>query len=652
MKWSRCEWLLLLVVALYYTWLVSHGTWQLFAREDYSDFFDQLIRSMMHGRLDVPADVLGREAFVIDGRYYGYWGPFPALLRLPLAFFGEDWIGHAARTSSLLAALLTVIAARGMMIELPLLLGRDVRGRWFIPAVWVSLAVGSIVPFLLSRAYIYHESILWGGATALITFWAGLRTLRTHGWTSLLVMLTAAGASALTRPTLGYGALLVAGLILMLELGRSRGASKPSWMLVRPGWKIAGLVALLGFFGSAPFGYNYMRFGTFVRMPYENYRFATPLRINVTRNGQILQRGNVWPNFVAYFRPGHIVLNGRFPYFYTAHYFPGPGQNLDNVEPHASVGSTMTGLVLLALPGLILFFRKPALLTLLAGALATTVLTCSATGLSERYVHDFFPLLTLGAAMGATTLAGLSGIGAGMARLVFVPMFMLSAAQSLAFALQFQRVEAPATAEKTTQEFEAFSYHVDDAIAPVFRWLTNRQRPEIEVTDWSKLPPGFGGQVIRRASPRAILRFDGQFWRLVEGACDEIVRVNVKVTLPPDDRPTAEPLLSVGVPGAATILILRSDGTGMWEPACDLYGKVFRRGVAFRPESRTFQLTLTIDHLNGLIQISQGQKRLLDYRHFPYPVAGYPIHIGENPFGGSYSNPTNRGRVVVVDPLP
>jgi len=71
-----------------------HGTWHLFDPESYGHIFDHLALSMAHGHLDLPPDIIGNEAYVIDGRHYGYWGPFPAFLRLPLALFGPgSWVG-------------------------------------------------------------------------------------------------------------------------------------------------------------------------------------------------------------------------------------------------------------------------------------------------------------------------------------------------------------------------------------------------------------------------------------------------------------------------------------------------------------------------------------------------------------------------------
>ena len=53
----------------------------------FSVFYDELGRSILHGRFDVPPAAIGPEALLIGGRTYGYFGPTPALLRIPL-----DWL--------------------------------------------------------------------------------------------------------------------------------------------------------------------------------------------------------------------------------------------------------------------------------------------------------------------------------------------------------------------------------------------------------------------------------------------------------------------------------------------------------------------------------------------------------------------------------
>src|SRR5262249_53400813 len=76
------------VATLFYTWLVTMGSFQLFYPEYFGSFYDYQAASLLQGQLDVPEDAIGGEAFEARGKLYGYFGPTPALLRMPLAIFG------------------------------------------------------------------------------------------------------------------------------------------------------------------------------------------------------------------------------------------------------------------------------------------------------------------------------------------------------------------------------------------------------------------------------------------------------------------------------------------------------------------------------------------------------------------------------------
>ena len=57
----------------------------------------------MDGHLWVPPGSLGIEAFHVDGREYMYFGPFPALLRIPVLWTTAEFDGRLTVVSMLLA---------------------------------------------------------------------------------------------------------------------------------------------------------------------------------------------------------------------------------------------------------------------------------------------------------------------------------------------------------------------------------------------------------------------------------------------------------------------------------------------------------------------------------------------------------------------
>src|SRR5215470_16076828 len=77
--------LVVLFCFLVLCWFVTLGDWDFFPPAGMlEEFYDAQAQSLLEGHIDVPADAIGPEAFVHGGKSYGYFGPTPALLRLPL----------------------------------------------------------------------------------------------------------------------------------------------------------------------------------------------------------------------------------------------------------------------------------------------------------------------------------------------------------------------------------------------------------------------------------------------------------------------------------------------------------------------------------------------------------------------------------------
>ena len=66
-----------------------------------SNFFDFQARAFMDGRLWVTPGSLGIEGFQVDGREYMYFGPFPALLRIPVLWTTSEFDGRLTVVSML-----------------------------------------------------------------------------------------------------------------------------------------------------------------------------------------------------------------------------------------------------------------------------------------------------------------------------------------------------------------------------------------------------------------------------------------------------------------------------------------------------------------------------------------------------------------------
>src|SRR5438309_1739798 len=158
----------LLISLVVCAWFVTWGDWKLFEPEQFCGFYDAQTLSMIDGRLDVPPAAIGCEAFVFQGKTYGYFGIAPALLRLPLVIASDGMDGLWSRLMMMAAATINLICAYQIL--------RTVRGQQRVTArtkllhslFIICAGIGSTNVFLVARSFTYHEAIMWAGTFALL----------------------------------------------------------------------------------------------------------------------------------------------------------------------------------------------------------------------------------------------------------------------------------------------------------------------------------------------------------------------------------------------------------------------------------------------------------------------------------------------------
>ncbi len=197
-------------------------------------FYDAQGRALLHGHLSVPAASASFEGFVIGGRTYLYFGPFPALLRLPVLLVTHGLDGRMTQLSMLLALVVLLIAGADLHWRIRELIrpGAPVGRGERIAAFALAVTLGAGIPlFLAGWAVVYQEAELWGAALSLAAidavcgviarptgrriFWAGL-------WTLLAVN---------TRVSVGIGPILALGLLAVGDRGgvaARRGGQRPA----------------------------------------------------------------------------------------------------------------------------------------------------------------------------------------------------------------------------------------------------------------------------------------------------------------------------------------------------------------------------------------------------------------------------------------
>ena len=422
--------------------LLSGGAF--FAYEPLGDVFDAQARSFLDGRWDIPEDVIKIEGFEVDGLTYTYFGPVPALLRLPVVALTDTFDGRLTRLSLLVAWVVTLAVATRLTWRVrKVIAGDEPVGRAeqaFVALFVFALGAGSSVTYLTARPSVFHEAIAWGVASSLVAIdavltWSERRSL----WRFALAVLLAAVAIN-ARASGGAAPSAVLGLVLLGDLVRAlRGRD----LKIAARTTAMGLVLIVPLAAYA--GVTYARFGSLFTLPWDTHKVSIVIehRRNVLeRNHGSIQGPQFLPTTTLhYVRPDALGLDGSFPWID----FPPPATVIgdvlmDKVDPASSVPSSMPALFAMFVVGAVAAFRDARLRRfrpLLGGAAICLVVTLTIGFVAQRYTADAVPLLAVGGALAVPVVARSSWrrpAFAGAAVLV-----VLSVLINAALVIQFQQ---------------------------------------------------------------------------------------------------------------------------------------------------------------------------------------------------------------------
>ena len=262
--WGTAGLLVLLVIALLHVALITRGGESLAEGELLGAAYDTLADSFVAGSTRVEPWAIKWEGFRVESGLTTYFGPFPALLRVPAHVIEPTWYGRWSRLSCLLAAMLSVWACIVIFhaaLERNDRLSRTSR-RALLSICVLGVGLASPLAFMMVAGSIYHEAPLWALATSLwgVHFALVLSRAPERPGGAFFGLAACAGAALLSRVTFGlplYGVLGVAGLMAMLR-ARSDGTPPLPVQLLRLTLWSSPAIALFGF----QLWYNFDRFGS------------------------------------------------------------------------------------------------------------------------------------------------------------------------------------------------------------------------------------------------------------------------------------------------------------------------------------------------------------------------------------------------------
>ena len=192
-------------------------------RDLLGNFYDGQARALLDGHIDVDPDIPGFEGFRIGDETHIYQGIAPTLVRLPLLAATDRFDGRltgVSMTLGFVAAMAAVVAAGWLM-------RRTVRGDaplGRLEAVCTAVVMfgigGGSLLFLASKAWVYHEALIWGSATCLasltfLMYWLEGRGRGSagRGFAMLVPAVLLAGVTINTRTSIGLAPIAALGLV-------------------------------------------------------------------------------------------------------------------------------------------------------------------------------------------------------------------------------------------------------------------------------------------------------------------------------------------------------------------------------------------------------------------------------------------------------
>ena len=253
--------------------------------------YDSQAEHFLRGDVDVDVEAIGHEAMIVNGKVRMYFGPFPALLRIPLNFVYPGGHGKWSRISGFCAGVIALFAFAGLVRMALQSSPLSSRARnWLGNACVIGFAFGSPLLLLLGNLSIYDEAIIWGLALSLGAIFFAFRSRQAEGGAltrALLGFSLCAGGALLSRVTFGAPFILIAPL---LAVGLARGN------------RVTNLTALVLPLGAALTFYiwlSYARFGSLTGVNFDYY--INPVHSEFAHKFGVFSPRRIPTSFADYF---------------------------------------------------------------------------------------------------------------------------------------------------------------------------------------------------------------------------------------------------------------------------------------------------------------------------------------------------------------
>jgi hypothetical protein len=371
-------------------WLFTMtGGEDIFVTEVLGAAYDSQAEHFLRGDVGVDAAAIAHETMIVNGKVRMYFGPFPALLRIPLNLIYPAGLGKWSRISGFCAGVIALFAFAGLVKTALRFSPLSSRARYWVGnACVIGFALGSPLLLLLGNLSIYDEAIIWGFAWSLAALYFAYRSRTIEGVAltrSLLAFSFCAGAALLSRATFGAPFVLIAPLLAIRLFQRE---------------PIRNISALLLPLGAALVFYlflSYARFGDFSGM---NMRYnVNPVQRDFAVKHGLFRIERVPYSFADYFVLRSPKLQREAPFLKVGRQ-DYPHEDLfvmPFTETYSSLLWSSSWILLGAVIGMAMLLRPGAAdgvdRAIAAILLIQVIVILAFMGLAQRYLAELFPFL-------------------------------------------------------------------------------------------------------------------------------------------------------------------------------------------------------------------------------------------------------------------
>ncbi|MGC2353889.1 MAG: hypothetical protein WA496_10865 [Candidatus Udaeobacter sp.] len=368
---------------------VTTGGRQIFVKEVLGGAYDSQAEHFLRGDVDVDVEAIGHEAMIVNGKVRMYFGPFPALLRIPLNFLYPGGHGKWSRISGFCAGVIALFAFAGLVRMALQSSPLSSRARnWLGNACLIGFAFGSPLLLLLGNLSIYDEAIIWGLALSLGANFFAFRSRQAEGGAltrALLGFSLCAGGALLSRVTFGAPFILIAPL---LAVGLALGNRATN---------LTALVLPLGVALTFYVWLSYARFGSPTGVNFDYY--INPVHAEFAHKFGVFSPHRIPTSFIDYFslrfppfqREPPFLAADRHSYDYPSLY------SNDFSEVYLPLPWCSAWLVFGAIMGIICLVRRGRADAFEWGAAVALfgqfLCILSYFLLAQRYAADLYPFL-------------------------------------------------------------------------------------------------------------------------------------------------------------------------------------------------------------------------------------------------------------------